>query len=160
MFKQIAWNTFKKTGNINTFMEFKQLKDLEKKIKTLGLENQVYLLGRKTNPYIWLKNADIFIHSSKREGFPAVLLEAMACRKMVISSKCPTGPKEILEDGKVGELYEVGDTKTLAEKLEKYLLNPEQKEKYITNSQKRINDFEKKRVLENYKIFLDEVLRK
>lgn len=140
--------------------EGEQRKDLERKIKDLGLEKQVYLLGRKTNPYIWLKNADIFIHSSKREGFPAVLLEAMACGKMVISSKCPTGPKEILEDGKIGELYEVGDTKILAEKLEKYLLNPEQKEKYIANSQKRINDFEKKRVLENYEIFLDEILRK
>ena len=42
MFKQIAWNTFKKTGNINTFMEFKQLRDLEKKIEEeIGLKTKV-----------------------------------------------------------------------------------------------------------------------
>lgn len=134
--------------------EGEQRKDLEGKIKEMGLENQVYLLGRKNNPYIWLKNADLFIHSSKREGFPAVLLEAMACKKMIISSDCPTGPREILENGISGELYKVGDIKALSEKIEKYLSNPSLQENYLINSQRRIKQFEKEKVLKEYKEFL------
>lgn len=138
--------------------EGEQRTELEKKIKELGLEEQIYLLGKKNNPYIWLKNADIFIHSSKREGFPAVLLEAMACEKMVISSACPTGPKEILENGENGELYPVGNSKVLAGKLEKYLLEPMLKETYILKTHKRIKDFEKNKVLEEYKEFIDKII--
>lgn len=138
--------------------EGEQRKDIIKKIKELKLEEQIFLLGKKKNPYVWMNNADIFVHSSKREGFPAVLLEAMACGKMVISSECPTGPKEVLEDGKDGELYPVGDSKSLAEKLEKYILNPILKEKYIFNANNRINDFEKNKILKEYKEFLDKII--
>lgn len=138
--------------------EGEQRKDITKKIKELRLEEQVFLLGKKSNPYIWMKNADIFVHSSKREGFPAVLLEAMACEKMVISSECPTGPKEILENGKDGELYPVGSSKVLAQKLEEYLLKPMLKEKYIFNANNRINDFEKNKILREYKEFIDKII--
>ncbi|WP_462351541.1 glycosyltransferase [Fusobacterium varium] len=138
--------------------EGEQRKDITKKIKELRLEEQVFLLGKKSNPYIWMKNADIFVHSSKREGFPAVLLEAMACEKMVISSECPTGPKEILENGKDGELYPVGSSKVLAQKLEEYLLKPMLKEKYIFNANSRINDFEKNKILREYKEFIDKII--
>ena len=115
-------------------------------------------MGKKNNPYIWMKNADIFVHSSKREGFPAVLLEAMACEKMVISSECPTGPKEILENGKDGELYPVGSSEVLAQKLEEYLLKPMLKEKYIFNANNRINYFEKNKILREYKEFIDKII--
>ena len=138
--------------------EGEQRKDITKKIKELRLEEQVFLLGKKNNPYIWMKNADIFVHSSKREGFPAVLLEAMACEKMVISSECPTGPKEILENGKDGELYPVGSSEVLAQKLEEYLLKPMLKEKYIFNANNRINDFEKNKILREYKEFIDKII--
>ena len=127
-----------------------QRKKLEVQIKERGLEGVVYLLGKKQNPYIWIKNADIFIHSSKREGFPAVLLEALLCEKMIISSNCMTGPAEILENGKNGELFEVGDYLTLSKLLEKYIINPKLKEKYIENSKVRVKKFEKQKILKEY----------
>ncbi|EPC09174.1 glycosyltransferase [Fusobacterium ulcerans] len=156
-----AFNTLKKKNlkeKLYIIGEGEQRKDITKKIKELKLEEQVFLLGKKKNPYIWLNNADIFIHSSKREGFPAVLLEAMACGKMVVSSECPTGPKEVLENGKDGELYPVGNSKSLAEKLEKYILTPILKEKYILNAHNRINDFEKNKILKEYKEFIDKII--
>lgn len=135
-----------------------QRKRLEAQIKNKELENTVYLLGRKKNPYIWIKNADIFVHSSKREGFPAVLLEALLCEKMIISSNCMTGPAEILENGKNGKLFEVGDYLKLSELLEKYIKNPELKEKYMENSKVRIRDFEKQKILKEYEEFFINVI--
>lgn len=138
--------------------EGEQRKDIESKLKEKKLEEDIILLGRKVNPYIWINNADIFVHSSKREGFPAVLLEALACNKMIISSDCMTGPKEILENGKNGELFEVGDYKKLSELLERYITNPDEKNKYIENSKIRIKDFEKEKILNEYSDFFEKVI--
>lgn len=138
--------------------EGEQRERIENQIKEKELENVVYLLGRRNNPYVWIKNADLFVHSSKREGFPAVLLEALLCEKMIISSDCMTGPKEILENGKDGELFKVGDSIELSNLLEKYIINPELKEKYIENSKVRIQNFEKQKILKEYeKIFIDTI---
>ena len=80
-------------------------------------KNDIYLLGRKMNPYNWMKKADKFIMSSKYEGFGIVLLEALILKKEVISSNCKTGPKEILNNGEYGELFEIGDCQSLANKI-------------------------------------------
>lgn len=69
------------------------------------------------------KNSKLFVHSSKYEGLPTVLIEAMICNKVVISSNCPTGPKEILQNGKCGVLFPVGDFKALSFGLQNLLKN-------------------------------------
>lgn len=151
-----AFKTLKNKGineKLYIIGEGEQRKDLEDKLKNNNLEDTIYLLGRKNNPYVWLNNADIFVHSSKREGFGMVLVEAMACNKLVVSSDCKVGPREILEDGKNGELYNVGDHIKLAKLLEKYIKNPDLKEKYVENSKIRILDFEKKRILDKISDF-------
>jgi len=71
-------------------------KDLKKLCKDLNLENSVHFLGYQINPYKYIKNADIFVLSSLYEGFPNALVEAMSCGKPVISTDCPSGPREIL----------------------------------------------------------------
>jgi N-acetylgalactosamine-N,N'-diacetylbacillosaminyl-diphospho-undecaprenol 4-alpha-N-acetylgalactosaminyltransferase len=65
-------------------------------IKELGLSNRVFLLGKQKNPYKYLSKADCFVFASKREGFPNVLVEALACNLAVISTDCKSGPREIL----------------------------------------------------------------
>ena len=92
-------------------------KDIEKLIKELDILENVKLLGRKKNPYIWMKNSSFFVHSSKYEGFGLVIVEAMSLKKAVIVSNCKVGPKEILENGKSGKLYNVGDSVKLTELL-------------------------------------------
>jgi len=68
-------------------------------INNLGLENDIKLLGFQKNPFQYFNRASIFVLPSLFEGFPNVLLEAMACGLPVISTDCPTGPREILDPG-------------------------------------------------------------
>lgn len=94
--------------------EGSQRKDLEELISVLGLNDAVELLGFVQNPFAWMKACDLFVLSSRYEGFPNVLVQAMACGAKVISTDCPTGPFEILEGGRWGHLVPVGDVGALA----------------------------------------------
>lgn len=79
-------------------------------------KNDILLLGRKENPYNWLKKADKFILSSRYEGFPTVLIEALILDKIVFSSDCKTGPREILSEN-LDHLFEVGNIIKLSEMI-------------------------------------------
>lgn len=120
---------------------------IESWIKELNLQDEVVLLGRYRNPYPWIKNAKIFAHSSRFEGLPTVLIEALICGIPVISSDCPTGPSEILKKGEVGCLYNVGDYKALSEYLCELLENSDSYNKYRDISLIRSKDFEKQKSL-------------
>ena len=91
--------------------------DLEKLTSQLNLDNYVLMPGFIENPYKYMANAKIFVLSSKREGLPTVLIEALACGAKVISTDCPSGPCEILGSGKYGHLVKVGDVKQMAQTI-------------------------------------------
>ena len=91
--------------------------ELKQLIEKLALKDDVLLMGLRKNPYKYMANSDIFVFSSKYEGFPNVLLEALACGLPIISTDCETGPREILDNGKYGLLVKVMDTNDLAEKM-------------------------------------------
>ena len=129
---------------------------LKKIIKDKKLENQIFLLGMKENPYVLLKNADIFIHSSKLEGFGLVLLEAFSCKVPVISSKYKCGAVEILVNGKNGKIFEIGDYKQLAKDIEEILNDKKLQEKYIKNGLEFLEYFSKNKILKEYKELLEE----
>ena len=123
----------------------KMLEDLciEKKIK-----DKVIFLGMINNPFIFMKNSQAFILSSKVEGFGLVLIEALYCGTKVISSDCPTGPSQILLNGEAGELFEVSNVAELLNKLE-IIHNKEYNKAKIEETLKRytrenfINNFRK-----------------
>lgn len=77
---------------------------IKNKILELGLENDCLLLGEKDNPYPFMKAAKIFVHTANYEGFPTVLLECMALKTPIVTYNCPTGPREILDNGHYGKL--------------------------------------------------------
>jgi len=90
---------------------------LEALVRELGLEEEVALPGFVDNPFKYMKRAGVFVLSSQWEGFGNVLVEAMACGTPVVSTACPSGPEEILENGRWGRLVSVGDVDALAEAI-------------------------------------------
>ena len=94
---------------------------LMEQMQAAGIEEHVWMPGFIANPYPYLKRASSFALSSAWEGFAIVLVEAMALGVPVISTRCPSGPEEILQGGKCGALVEVGDDKALALGLLKIL---------------------------------------
>ena len=97
---------------------------LEKRIRKWGLETIVSLPGWASNPYAFMSRASLFVLSSKNEGLGNVLIEAMACGCPCVSTNCPAGPSEILDDGRFGPLVPVGDDCALAAAIERVLDSP------------------------------------
>lgn len=104
--------------------EGKERKKIESLVKQFSLENDVDLPGFALNPYPYLKNASVFVLSSDHEGLPTVILEALALGTPVVSTNCPYGPSEILENGKYGKLVPVDDPEALASAILDTLKNP------------------------------------
>ena len=98
--------------------------ELEALIIELGLEDVVSLLGYVENPLKYFARADVFVLSSHVEGLPNVLVEAMMCGCTPVSTDCPTGPREVLHDGKYGYLVPVRDPVAMAIGIEKALDYP------------------------------------
>ena len=93
-------------------------------LRSLALTDCVRLVGRDSNPFRYIANAKVFVLSSAYEGFPNVLLEAMACGCPVVSTDCRSGPRELLSDGRFGHLVPVGDSDALAEAMLNTLASP------------------------------------
>ena len=93
--------------------------------RRLGVAENIDFPGFVDNPYAFMARASLFVLSSRRgEGLPTVLIEAMACGCPVVSTDCPYGPREILEDGKHGPLVPVGDAEALAAAMARTLDAP------------------------------------
>lgn len=123
---------------------------LKKYINKNNLQKKVRIISYKFNVYNILKKADLFVLSSKFEGLPNVLLEAIALKKPVISSDCPSGPREILMNGKGGLLFKVDDYKNLSKKIIYYLNNKKIIKKKTNFAYKNLKRFDYKKNLKKY----------
>lgn len=131
--------------------EGRERENLEKQIRELNLENDVLLLGQKENPYKYIKNSELYVISSKDESFSLTLVEAMFLKKLVISVKS-NGPIEILKNNKYGVLVE-NNANEMAEKINYYLENKNERKKYEELGYERAKDFSKengKKVIEEF----------
>lgn len=92
--------------------------------RRLDVAQAVDFPGFHLNPFAYMAKASVFVLSSAYEGFPNVLVQAMACGTPVVSTDCPSGPNEALMGGKLGRLAPVGDVRALADAITQTLDNP------------------------------------
>jgi len=126
--------------------------ELEALVKVLGLLEVVDLPGFVSPPWPWMARANLFVLSSRAEGWPNVLAEALALGVPVVSTDCPTGPREILDNGRLGTLVPIGDVHAMSVAIEDMLDNPT--DRAILRS--RADDWSKELVIEAFLSILPE----
>ncbi|MGD2056197.1 MAG: glycosyltransferase [Gammaproteobacteria bacterium] len=118
--------------------------------RQLGVQDDFELPGHVQNPYAFFRRAAVFVLSSAWEGLPNVLIEALACGCPVVSTDCPSGPREILEAGRVGKLVAVGDAVALADAISATLDSPPPAERML----ERARAFSFERAITGYEAVL------
>jgi len=123
-------------------------RQLEALVAELSLQNKVALPGWSDNPYSAMARAALFVLSSNYEGLGNVLIEALACGCPCVSTDCPSGPAEILQDGEIGPLVPVGDHVALANAMLNTLDNPPDKRTLLNRCaffsvENSVNEYEK-----------------
>ena len=119
---------------------------LQNLIESRGLVDTVELLGYVENPLKYFARANVFVLSSLVEGMPNVLVEAMMCGCTPVSTDCPTGPRELLQDGKYGYLVPMRNPQAMAAAIERALDNPIPKELL----DEAVAPFEENRVIDRH----------
>lgn len=114
----------KKAAKLAILGEGNERAQLEQLVEDLKIDGDVWLPGFVENPYRYLKRAAVFAMSSRWEGLPLVLIEALALGVSVVSTDCPSGPREVLENGRWGRLVPMGDSAALADAIGNALDKP------------------------------------
>lgn len=133
-------------------------KKLQKIAKGLNISNRIHFLGFKSNPYIYMKEANLFVLSSWHEGFPNVVLEANACGTPVVAFRCPGVSSEVISDGVNGYLVENNNLDEMKNKIigaTELVWDKEKIKSYIYKrfrSEKIIFEYE-----QNFKSLLDSI---
>lgn len=123
---------------------------LEEQITRGGLADAVRLLGFQRNPFAYMAAADVFVLSSLWEGFGNVVVEAMACGTAVVSTDCPHGPGEIIEEGESGLLVPPGDAGALAAALQRVLRDPVLRDRLAAGGRARADAFHAAAIADRY----------
>ena len=155
-----AINLIKDKVNIKLLIVGRGIKknDLISYINLNNLKKHVQLVNFTKNPFNLIRSSDLFILTSLYEGLPNVLLEALTLKRFIISTDCPTGPKEILLNGKAGNLFKPGDYKQLSKLIINYKNN---KVKELTKTKfgyKNLDRFDFDKNLKKYFLLIDKFL--
>ena len=124
---------------------------LVKLAEECGLERDIEFLGFQKNPFKYMVNSSVFVLSSLYEGFGNVIVEAMALGLPVISTDCPSGPSEIINDKKNGILVPVKDEKALADAILSVLTNSQLKNNLGREAKKKAQTFAINKIVEKYR---------
>ena len=134
--------------NLYIIGEGSERRNLEKFIKNNNIDNKVKLLGYQNNPWKFLSKSNLFVLPSIWEGFGNVIVESMLIGIPVISSDCPSGPREILNNGKSGKLFQVGDYNHLANIIEEIISSDNSE--LINYAKLRSKDFTIEKITQEY----------
>jgi GalNAc-alpha-(1->4)-GalNAc-alpha-(1->3)-diNAcBac-PP-undecaprenol alpha-1,4-N-acetyl-D-galactosaminyltransferase len=132
--------------------------ELEELRSRLQLTELIHMPGQVQNVNDRLHQADIFVMSSRFEGFPMALCEAMACGLPVISTDCLSGPREIIEDGVNGILVATEDIDALATGLESLICDPAKRQKLSQSAPQILERFGLEQVMSLWKDAIKQVI--
>lgn len=121
----------------------------------LGVAEDVVFQGFDINPYPYMKAAAVLVLSSRWEGLPSVLVEAMACGTPVVSTDCPSGPSEILDSGQFGPLVPVGDAQRLADAIAEVLAGNHPPSDVL---RARASEFSQERMTDEYERLIESLI--
>lgn len=133
---------------------------LEEAIRGNGLEGQLILTGNVTNVADYLSRASIYVMTSRSEGLPMCLLEAMTCGLPCVSFDVPTGPSEIIDDGKNGFLIPAFDLEKMKNRIEEMMMDEDMRKRFSKQTQLTIKRFDKKMILKKWEGLLNELTSK
>ena len=127
---------------------------LERLVHELGLSDRISLAGWVENPFAFMAHASLFVLSSIYEGLPRVLVEALACGCPCVSTDCPSGPAEILRNGRFGPLVPVGDVAALSAAMGRVLDRPPDRRAL----RRRASDFSVERAALRYEALVRDLI--
>ena len=147
------------------------LTDVKDHVERLGLRERVTFIEGTRNPFKYLSRSQCFVLSSNFEGFPNVLLEALACGLPVISTDCMTGPRDLLAPGtipaehvaveiqKYGILVPTGEPVALSEAMNLVLNDASLRAQLANGARERAADFEEDLVIREFEQIIDDAIR-
>jgi glycosyltransferase involved in cell wall biosynthesis len=130
---------------------------LENLARDEGVAESVFLPGFVGDVWAWYEKATVFALSSRREGLPTVLIEALAAGVPVVAADCESGPREILEDGKYGELVRSESCEALAEGLRRVLTDDSYRQRLAEAGPERAADFSPPHIADAWERMIAEV---
>ena len=130
--------------------------ELERLAEDLDLTDRISFAGWNDNPFAFIARASVFVLSSRWEGLPTVMVEALACGCPCVSTDCPAGPAEILLNGDIGPLVPVSDDAALAEAVDRVLERPPDRQAL----QRRAAYFSADRAVAAYEDLIASVVRR
>ena len=128
--------------------EFQDREALRRLAVDLRIDEDGDFVGFVTNPFSYMTKASVFVMSSVYEGSPNALVQAMAWGTPVVSTDCPNGPREILQDGNLGRLVPVGDWQALGDAILEALDGPVEAVRLIEGTREYIAETSGRQYLE------------
>lgn len=126
-------------------------------IESLGIGDSAHLMGRTTEPFARMADASLYVMTSRREGLPMVLLEAMGVGLPIVSYDCPTGPRDLIDDGVNGFLVPNGDKDALEARLLELIDDREKRARFAEAGRAKAAEYDVARLAERWERLFEEL---
>ena len=146
--------------SLEIYGEGPERENLQNKINKLDLGKSFLLKGVEKNIVNKYLESSFYVMSSRFEGMPMVLLEAMSCGLPVISFDCPCGPRDMIKDNENGFLIEFGNIEKMAKKIEELIITEEKRKLFGKNAKRNVQIFSQDKVMNQWKELFESMVRR